>query len=332
MKVCVVGSTGAVGRKMAEVLLERRFPLRELSLFASERSAGKKLAFGDKEITVQKLEEDSGKGIDIALFSAGATVSQKFAPYFAKDGAVVIDNSSAFRMDTDVPLVVPEVNPEDIKWHKGIIANPNCSTIQMVVVLSALHRAKKIKRVVVSTYQSVSGTGQKAINELKTQLTAIIEGKKPEAKVYPYQIAANLLPHIDIFLPNRYTKEEMKMVNETRKIMHADFGITVTTVRVPVFVSHSESVNVEFYEPFHEDEARRILESAEGVVVCDDPDQFNYPYPLMAEGRDEVFVGRIRQDFSMPDNCALNIFIVADNLRKGAATNAVQIAEKVYTQ
>ncbi len=329
MKICVVGATGAVGRKMIDVLLEREFPLTELSLFASERSAGKKLAFGDKEITVQKLEQASGKGIDIALFSAGATVSQKFAPYFAADGAVVIDNSSAFRMDENVPLVVPEVNPEDIRWHKGIIANPNCSTIQMVVVLSALHKARKIKRVVVSTYQSVSGTGQKAINELKSQLMAIIEGKNPESMVYPYQIAFNLLPHIDIFMENGYTKEEMKMVNETKKIMHSDFGLTATTVRVPVFVSHSESLNIEFYEPISPDEARKILSSAEGVVVMDDPGQLKYPYPLMAEGRDEVFVGRIRQDFSISGNYALNLWVVADNLRKGAATNAVQIAERL---
>ncbi|MEK9149365.1 MAG: aspartate-semialdehyde dehydrogenase [Candidatus Desantisbacteria bacterium] len=329
MKICVVGATGAVGRKMIDVLLEREFPLTELSLFASERSAGKKLAFGDKEITVQKLEQASGKGIDIALFSAGATVSQKFAPYFAADGAVVIDNSSAFRMDENVPLVVPEVNPEDIRWHKGIIANPNCSTIQMVVVLSALHKARKIKRVVVSTYQSVSGTGQKAINELKSQLMAIIESKNPESMVYPYQIAFNLLPHIDIFMENGYTKEEMKMVNETKKIMHSDFGLTATTVRVPVFVSHSESLNIEFYEPISPDEARKILSSAEGVVVMDDPDQLKYPYPLMAEGKDEVFVGRIRQDFSIPGNYALNLWVVADNLRKGAATNAVQIAERL---
>jgi aspartate-semialdehyde dehydrogenase len=329
MKVCVVGATGAVGRKMVEVLCERKFPLTELSLFASERSAGKRLTFCSQEITVRKLEKSCGKGIDIALFSAGATVSKEFAPCFAADGAVVIDNSSAFRMDTDVPLVVPEVNPEDIRLHKGIIANPNCSTIQMVVVLSALHRVKKIKRVVVSTYQSVSGTGQKAIDELKAQVADLYEGKKPEVKVYPYQIAFNLLPHIDVFMENGYTKEEMKMVNEIKKIMHSDFSLTATTVRVPVFVSHSESVNVEFYEPISSDEAKGILSSQEGVIVMDDPATLKYPYPLMVEGRDEVFVGRIRQDFSIPGSRALNLWIVADNIRKGAATNAVQIAEKI---
>ncbi|MFH0774314.1 MAG: aspartate-semialdehyde dehydrogenase [bacterium] len=327
MKVCVVGATGAVGRKMIEVLLERKFPLTELFLFASERSAGKRLTFEDTEITVQKLEQNSGKGIDIALFSAGASVSKEFAPYFAKDGAVVIDNSSAFRMDTDVPLVVPEVNPEDIKWHKGIIANPNCCAIPMVVALSPLHKKAGIKRIVASTYQSVSGAGQKGIEELKAQLQNRIE-----PKVFSSQIAFNVVPHIDSFLENRYTKEEAKIMEEAKKILHSDFGITITAVRVPVFVSHSESVNVEFDEPLTEKEAKDILMSAEGVVVCDDPDQLKYPYPILTEGRDEVFVGRIRQDFSIPDNRALNLWIVADNLRKGAATNAVQIAEKLLKE
>jgi aspartate-semialdehyde dehydrogenase len=330
MNVAVVGATGAVGRKMVKVLEERKFCVDNLRLFASERSVGKRIEFFGEEILVEKLSESSFSDVDIALFSAGTKISKEFAHIAVKAGAVVVDNSSCFRMEPDVPLVVPEVNPQDLEWHKGIIANPNCSTIQMVVVLAPLNKCAKIKRVVVSTYQSVSGTGQKAIDELRSQTEQIVRGEEVVPSVYPYQIAFNLFPHIDIFLENGYTKEEQKMVAETKKIMGADFGITATCVRVPVFVGHSEAVNIEFERPITEVEAREILESAEGVVVIDEVNKAEYPYPMMAEERDEVFVGRIRKDYSVPNG--LNLWIVADNLRKGAATNAVQIVEKIVAK
>jgi len=325
-RVAVVGATGMVGMAMREILEERGFPVSELRLLASERSRGRRLPFRGQEIEVQVLDEDSFRGIDLALFSAGADISRRFAPLAVEAGAMVVDNSSAFRMDEDVPLVVPEVNPQDAFDHKGIIANPNCSTIQMVVVLKPLHDRVPMRRVVVSTYQSVSGTGKAAVDELEEQSREILEGREAVAKVYPHRIAFNCLPHIDAFLPGGHTREEMKMVNETRKIMGLpDLPVCATTVRVPVFVGHSESVNVEFEEPLSPDEARRILAKAPGVEVVDDPEKNLYPLPVDAAGKDACYVGRIRQDTSCPR--ALNMWIVSDNLRKGAALNAVQIAE-----
>ncbi|MBI5788468.1 MAG: aspartate-semialdehyde dehydrogenase [Candidatus Schekmanbacteria bacterium] len=328
--VAVVGATGAVGMEMINVLSQRNFPVESLTLLASERSAGKRLEYNGKHIAVQKLTADSFKGIEIALFSAGASVSKEFAPIAAKAGTVVVDNSSAFRMEPDVPLVVPEVNPQDIFKHKGIIANPNCSTIQMVVALKPLHDIFKIKRIVVSTYQAVSGTGKKAMDELAEQTTKMFSFKPEEIKprVYPHRIAFNCLPQIDVFLDNGYTKEEMKMVNETRKIMGDDsINVCPTTVRVPVFVGHAEAVNIETQKPITPEEARRILAAAPGVKVEDDPSQSVYPMQINVAGTDDVFVGRIRQDISIPNG--LNMWIVADNLRKGAALNAVQIAERL---
>ncbi len=328
--VAVVGATGAVGRMMIQVLEERNFPVKNLRLFASERSRGVKIPFRGEEIEVEVLgEQKSYAGIDIALFSAGASRSLEFAPKFAADGAVVVDNSSAWRMDPEVPLVVPEVNPHAVADYKkkGIIANPNCSTIQMVVALKPLYDYSRIKRVVVSTYQAVSGAGQKAIQELIEQTKAWCAGENlPEPKVFPHQIAFNCLPHIDVFLENGYTKEEMKMVNETKKIMEDEhIGVTATTVRVPVFYGHAEAVNVETEEKISAAKARELLSTFPGVVVIDCPEEKKYPLQIEVAGRDEVFVGRIREDESIPN--ALNLWVVADNLRKGAATNAVQIAE-----
>ncbi len=326
--VAVVGATGAVGNEMIETLAERKFPVKNLKLLASERSLGVRLSFKGSEVPVEVLKEDSFKGIQIGLFSAGGSISQKFAPIAAADGCVVIDNTSAFRMEPDIPLVVPEVNAHAIKDYKnrGIIANPNCSTIQMVVVLKPLHDAAKIRRVVVSTYQAVSGTGKKAIYELETQVRALFNNQDIERKVYPHQIAFNCLPHIDVFLENGYTKEEMKMVNETKKIMEDQtIQVTATTVRVPVFYGHSESVNVEFERELTPDAARKVLASAPGVKVVDDPKKNEYPLAIYAAGKDDTFVGRIRKDESV--KYGLNMWIVADNVRKGAALNAVQIAE-----
>ncbi len=326
--VAVVGATGAVGEEMVSILQERRFPVKELRLFASERSEGKRMEFKGDLITVRTLTEDVFRGIDIALFSAGAERSRHFAPIAAKEGCVVIDNSSAWRMDPEVPLVIPEVNPQDLTWHKGIIANPNCSTIQMVVVLKPIHDAVRVKRVVVTTFQSVSGTGKKAMEELLNQTTALLNFKEIECKVYPYQIAFNVLPHIDSFMDGGYTKEELKMVNETKKILGDDtIRVTATTVRVPVFRGHSESVNVETEKKLTVDEVKDLLQAFPGIVVQDDPENNLYPLPIEAAGRDEVFVGRIREDDTV--ECGLNLWIVSDNLRKGAALNAVQIAEKL---
>ncbi len=326
--VAVAGATGAVGNEMISVLEERDFPVKNLILLASSRSAGKTLPFKGKNIKVQELKEDSFKGIDIGLFSPGGSVSMKFAPIAAASGCVVIDNTSAFRMDPDVPLVVPEVNEHAIAGYKnkGIISNPNCSTIQMVVVLKPLHDFAKIKRIVVSTYQAVSGTGMKAIKELEQQVLNIYNARKVEIKVYPHQIAFNCLPHIDSFLDNGYTKEEMKMVNETKKIME-DHGIavTATTVRVPVFYGHSESVNIEFEKEITPAKARALLKKTPGVKVVDDPTKNKYPLAINAAGKDDTFVGRIRRDDTVSHG--LNMWIVADNIRKGAALNAVQIAE-----
>jgi aspartate-semialdehyde dehydrogenase len=326
--VAVAGATGAVGNEMITTLEQRKFPVKKLKLLASSRSVGKTIPFRGEEIEVEELTENSFKGVDIGLFSPGGSVSLKFAPIAAASGCVVIDNTSAFRMEKDIPLVVPEVNEHAIKDYKkrGIIANPNCSTIQMVVVLKPLHDAAKIKRVVVSTYQAVSGTGKKAIHELEQQILAIYGNKKIETNVYPYQIAFNCLPQIDSFIENGYTKEEMKMVNETKKILEDDsIAVTATTVRVPVFYGHSESVNVEFEKAITPDEARKILSKAPGVKVIDDPSKKLYPLAIDAAGKDDTFVGRIRTDESIPHG--LNMWIVADNIRKGAALNAVQIAE-----
>jgi len=299
-----------------------------IRLLASDRSEGRRLKVNGAEVEVSETRADSFEGIDIALFSAGADISRHFSPLAAKAGAVVVDNSSAFRMEPDVPLVVPEVNPEDVEKHNGIIANPNCSTIQMVVALYPLHRVNPIKRLTVATYQAVSGTGSGAVEELEVQSKTVLGGGKAVAKVYPYQIAFNVLPEIDVFLDNGYTKEEWKMVEETRKIMHEpDMAISATCARVPVHVGHSESVQVEFTRPMSVNEARQILTQAPGVQVLDDPASRIYPYPSMAAGRDEVFVGRIRQDASCPNGLVL--WIVSDNLRKGAALNTVQIAEEL---
>ena len=326
--VAVAGATGAVGKEIVSILEQRNFPVNQLKLLASTRGAGTKMEFKGKPYTVEVMEENSFAGIDIGLFSPGGSVSQKFAPIAGKAGCVVIDNTSAFRMDPDVPLVVPEVNAHAIaQYHKkNIIANPNCSTIQMVVALKPIHDVARIKRIVVSTYQSVSGTGRKAIQELESQVLAIYNNKEIERSVYPHQIAFNCLPHIDVFLDNGYTKEEMKMLNETRKIMEDNsIRVTATTVRVPVFYSHSESVNIETEKKITADEVRQILSKAPGVVVVDDPKKSEYPLAIDAAGKDETFVGRIREDESIPNG--INLWIVSDNIRKGAALNAVQIAE-----
>ena len=324
--VAVAGATGAVGRKMLEILEERNFPVDRLKLLASARSAGTSLEFKGEKIPVEELRHDSFEDTDIALFSAGASVSREFAPSAVKSNCVVIDNSSAYRMETDVPLVIPEVNPEAIGEDLGIIANPNCSTIQMVVALKPIHDKFKIKRVVVSTYQSVSGSGQKAIDELKSQTQELLNGNKIKPDVYCHQIAFNCVPHIDIFLDNGYTKEEMKMVNETRKIFSDDsIQVCPTTVRVPVFYSHSEALNVETEGPITASVVRELLSAQAGVCVVDDPENNLYPLGITGENRDEVFVGRIRDDISRER--AVNFWVVSDNLRKGAALNAVQIAE-----
>jgi len=323
--VAVVGATGMVGRTFLKVLEELKLPVENYYLMASARSAGSKVTFMGKEYVIEELTEKSfDKDIDIALFSAGGSTSEKFAPIAASKGVVVIDNSSAWRMDPEVPLVVPEVNPEDILKHKGIIANPNCSTIQAMVALKPLHDKYNIKRVVYSTYQAVSGAGMAGWKDLE-------DGLKGEApKKFPHPIANNCLPHIDVFLPNGYTKEEMKMVNETRKILGDDsIRITATTVRVPVFNSHSESINLEFEKQFDLDELKEVLKNAPGIVVQDDPENNVYPLATNATGSNETFVGRIRRDESVESG--VNLWVVADNIRKGAATNAVQIAQKLIS-
>lgn len=322
--VAVVGATGMVGRKMLEVLAERKLPIAELYLFASERSAGKQVEFMGKTYTVIELTEENvrSRKTDIALFSAGAGTSKTFAPIFAECGATVIDNSSQWRTDPDIPLVVPEVNPHDIEWNHGIIANPNCSTIQAVVALAPLHRRYGIKRIVYSTYQAVSGAGLAGYNDLKDGIAGV-----PPQK-FPRPIFGNCLPHIDVFLPSGYTKEEQKMIFETRKILgDQSIRITATTVRVPVYYGHSESINVEFNSPVTLQGVKDTLAAAEGVILMDDPERGIYPTALDAENRDEVFVGRLRIDESVESG--INMWVVADNIRKGAATNAVQIAEKL---
>ncbi len=324
--VAIAGATGAVGREMIEILEERKFPVSELIPLASERSEGERVEFNGKRLVVGKLTRDAFTGVDIALFSAGAERSLEFAPAAVKSGAVVIDNSSAFRMDPKVPLVVPEVNAHAIAGHAGIIANPNCSTIALVVVIKPIHDAAKVKRIVVTTFQSVSGTGKDAIDELASQTVALLNFRDVETKVYPHQIAFNCLPHIDAFLDNGYSKEEMKMLNETKKILEDDsIRVTATTVRVPVFRCHSASVNIETVKNISANEARAILSGAPGVIVYDDPKKNLYPLAIDVAGKDEVYVGRVREDESIPNG--INMWVVSDNLRKGAALNAVQIAE-----
>ncbi len=324
--VAVVGATGAVGNQMIQVLEERSFPVRDIRLLASARSLGKELTFKGKSIPVEELKEDSFTGVDVALFSAGSGVSKKFAPLAVAAGCVVIDNSSAFRMEAHVPLVVPEVNGDAIRGGPGIIANPNCSTIQMVVALKPIHDAAGIRRIVVTTFQAVSGTGKRAVEELHHQVGEVLQGKPVTREVYPHQIAFNCLPHIGAFLDNGYTEEEMKMVHETRKIFSdPHMRVCATTVRVPVYYGHSESLNVETREPLSVEKARELLSRAQGVRVVDDPFQCQYPMPLDAEGKDETLVGRLREDLSVENGLAM--WVVADNIRKGAASNAVQIAE-----
>lgn len=317
MNIAVVGASGVVGRTFLQVLEEYNFPFDNFYLFASARSAGHTLSFRGKEYIIEELKEDSfDRGIDIALFSAGGDTSKRFAPIAASKGCVVVDNSSAWRMDPSVPLVVPEVNPGDINWNRGIIANPNCSTIQAVVALYPLHKAYGIKRIVYSTYQAVSGAGIAGISDLQNSTS----------NKFPHPITGNCLPHIDVFLENGYTKEEDKMINETRKIMHEPhLKITATTVRVPVHSGHSESINVELENPYEMSELVEILKNAPGVVVQDDPKNNIYPMPITVAGTDEVYVGRIRRDESV--DSGVNLWVVADNVRKGAASNAVQIAQ-----
>ncbi|MDY6911734.1 MAG: aspartate-semialdehyde dehydrogenase [Chloroflexota bacterium] len=325
-RVAILGATGLVGREFLNILEQRDFPMESLRLLASERSAGRRIPFKGSEIEVEQATHQSFQNVDLALFSAGGSRSLEFAPVAAKAGAVVVDNSSAWRMEPGIPLVVPEVNPEDIAKHEGIIANPNCSTIQMVVALNPLHKANPIKRIIVDTYQAVAGTGKAAIDELTTQSKRVLESQEVVPHVYPHQIAFNLLPQIDVFMDNGYTKEEWKMVQETRKIMHADYiAISATCVRVPVWVGHSEAVHVEFTYPMSPEEAKDILSKAPGIKVVDDPSVNLYPLPKDAVGLDDTFVGRIRSDASHPNGLAL--WVVSDNLRKGAALNAVQIAE-----
>jgi aspartate-semialdehyde dehydrogenase len=326
--VAVVGATGAVGNEMIRILDQRGFPVGRLIFLASARSVGRSLEFKGKAIPVEVLDEHSFGGVQIGLFSAGGSISEKYAPIAARAGCVVIDNTSAFRMVPEIPLVVPEVNPEAVALYgsRGIIANPNCSTIQMVVALKPIHDVARIKRIVVSTYQAVSGTGKKAIDELDAQTRAIMAGQEPVVAVYPHRIAFNCLPQIDVFLDNGYTKEEMKMVNETKKIMNdPTIAVTATTVRVPVFFAHSESVNIETEKKITPAQVRELLSRAPGVTVVDDPSQRLYPMAIHAAGKDNTYVGRIREDESIPNG--INMWVVSDNLRKGAALNAVQIAE-----
>jgi aspartate-semialdehyde dehydrogenase len=326
--VAIVGATGAVGEQLREVLEERQFPVDELRLFASERSAGQFLPFQNKQLRVNILKENSFQGVDIGLFSAGGQISAKFAPIAVAAGAVVVDNTSHFRMEPDVPLVVPEVNAKEIAQFKnrGIIANPNCSTIQMVVALKPIHDAGRIKRIVVSTYQSVSGAGRMAMEELSQQVGALFNGREIKKEKFPHQIAFNCIPHIDVFLANGYTKEEWKMIQETRKILEEpSLPVTATSVRVPVFCSHSESVNIETEKKVTAEQAKTLLRGAPGVMLLDVPQENIYPMAIDAVGKDATYVGRVREDDSVANG--LNLWVVADNLRKGAALNAVQIAE-----
>lgn len=327
MKIAIVGVSGAVGQEFLRILENREFPIDELLLFGSQRSAGKKYVFRGKEITVQELaHNDAFEGVQIAFVSAGAGASKEFAETITKHGAIMIDNSSAFRMEEDIPLVVPEVNPLDaVNPHRRIIANPNCTTIQLVVALKALENLSHIRRVHVSTYQSASGAGATAMDELVEQHAQLVRGEEPTVSKFAYQLAYNLIPHVDVFLDNGYTKEEMKMFHETRKIMHSDVKVSATCVRVPVLRAHSESVWVETERPISEEEAREAFRRAEGVVVMDEPGAKKYPMPMPLAGVNEVYVGRIRKDLTDPNG--LTFWCVSDQIRKGAALNAVQIAE-----
>jgi aspartate-semialdehyde dehydrogenase len=328
LKVAVVGATGVVGGTMIRMLLEREFPFGELRLLASARSAGTELDVAGTNHPVREATPEAFDGVDIAMFSAGGDTSMVLAPEAARRGATVIDNSSAWRMDPTVPLVVSQVNPDDLAWHEGIIANPNCSTMQLVPVLMALRDAVGLERVVVDTYQAVSGTGGRAIDELRAQVDAHVNGEPLRASVYPHQIAFNALPQVDVFLDNGYTKEEWKVVTESRKILHLpDLRVSCTAVRIPVFVAHSEAVHVETTDPITPERARTLFAAVPGVVVQDDPANSTYPLATNAAGTDEIYVGRVRQDESIPGGRGIAFWVVSDNLRKGAATNAVQLAE-----
>jgi len=324
--VVILGATGAVGIEFRKILLERNFPINEIRFLGSS-SVGKVVDFGERKVKVEPVKDDSFEGFNLGLFSAGATISRQVARRAADSGCIVVDNSSAWRMEPDIPLVVPEVNPDDVEWHKGIIANPNCSTIQMVVPLKPIHDYARIKRIVVSTYQAVSGTGIRAIEECRAQSKDILEGvEPPKPAVYPHYIAFNALPQIDVFLENDYTKEEMKMVHETRKIIGDDsIRITATAVRVPVFYGHSESINIETEKKITAEEVREMLRENPGVTVADNPAENRYPLAIDAAGKDDIFVGRIREDESIPNG--INMWVVSDNIRKGAALNTIQIAE-----
>ena len=328
--LAVAGVTGAVGQEFLSILEQRDFPFDSFKALASIRSAGKKIEFKGKEYIVEELTKDSFEGIDIALFSAGGERSREFGPAAAKAGAVVVDNSSAFRMDAEVPLVIPEINPEKIKDNKGIIANPNCSTIIAIVPVWPLHKANPVKRMVVSTYQAASGAGYPAMLELENQSRDILDGKEAKCEVFPYQIAFNVFCHNSPLKPNGYNEEEMKLVNETRKIFDCpDIAITCTCVRIPVYRAHSESINLEFTDPITPEQVRDLLSTAPGVTLLDDRENNRFPMPIDASDKDDIFVGRIRQDESLPDNRGINLWVCGDQLRKGAALNAVQIAEKL---
>ncbi|MEN2983971.1 MAG: aspartate-semialdehyde dehydrogenase [Dictyoglomaceae bacterium] len=327
-KIAVVGATGLVGQEMLKILYERRVPIKELYAFASSRSEGTFVEFGEEKIKVEEARPEKIAKADFALFSIGEEISLEISPEVAKRGTIIIDNSNAFRMHPDVPLVVPEVNPEDLKEHKNIIANPNCSTIQMVVALFPLHKKFNLEKIVVSTYQSVSGKGKDAVSELLNQTREFLNGDKIEPKVFPYQIAFNIIPQIDNFEDNNYTREEMKMVRESRKILHLpNLKISATCVRIPVIRGHSESITATFSREFTLQEVYNILNNAPGVKVLDSPKDKIYPYPLLCDGKDEVFVGRIRKDLF--EENTLNLWVVSDNIRKGAALNAVQILEEI---
>ena len=326
--VAVLGATGLVGRTMLEVLLERRFPAREMRALASARSAGSTMSVNGRSFPVAEATPDAFEGVDLALFSAGAELSRLLAPEAVKRGAVVIDNSAAWRMEPGVPLVVSQVNPEDLAAHKGIIANPNCSTMQLAPLLAALRDEVGLRRVIVDTYQSVSGTGSDAVDEMEAQIRAHVAGAPKSAAVYPHPIAFNAIPEIDVFMDDGYTKEEWKVTAESRKILHApDLAISCTAVRIPVLVSHSEAVHAETERPISPDEARELFAAVPGVEVVDEPEAHRYPLATEAAGRDVILVGRIRRDVSLPDGRGLAFWVVSDNLRKGAATNAVELAE-----
>ena len=327
-RLAIAGVTGAVGQEFLSIIEERNFPFQSLKVLASSRSAGKKMSFKGKEYTVEEMTKDSFKDVDVALFSAGASRSREFAPAAVKAGAVVVDNSSAYRMDPEVPLVIPEINPQAIKTHKGIIANPNCSTIIGIMPVWPLHKVNSVKRMVVSTYQAASGAGMSAMLELADQSREILDGKAPTMKVFPHQIAFNCFSHNSALGPNGYNEEETKLVKETRKIFDCQaIAITATCVRIPVMRAHCESINLEFTNPITPDEVRSILRSAPGVTVLDDREHNRFPMPIDATGKDNVFVGRIRQDESLPGNRGINLWVSGDQLRKGAALNAIQIAE-----